>query len=136
MSTIVVPDIGERGLLNKALDNGENLLLKLFTAVSPAIGESTVAGDFTEATFSGATAKTLTSGSWNAASTSTGTSSKTYAAQTFTHGGAAGTGSQTILGYYVVGATSGNLYWCETFDVAKPIAGGDQLTITPRLEAA
>lgn len=124
---IIVPDEGEVILLNKALQTGENGTLKLYTAVSPSLSESTTGANFTEATFTGYAAKTLTSASWGGASTAAGVTSSTYAAQTWTNSGSA----QTILGYYVVGATSGKVLWCEAFSSSQVINAGGTLTVTP-----
>lgn len=131
---VVVPDVGERELLRKmirdALLTDEGYTLRLYTAVAGGLTDATVAGDFTEATFSGYAARALTRAGWNAPVTSTGITSITYATpQDF------GAGSpQTVLGYYVVGAVSGVLLWAEAFPTAKVLVAGDTLRMTPRLE--
>lgn len=136
---LVIPDEGEVQLLTKALKSAltvdEDYSLRLYTAISPALGESTTLADFTQATFTGYAAKTLTRAGWGAPSTSVGTTSSTYAQQTWTHSGSAGS-SQTILGYYVVGVTSGKVLWAETFTTARVIDGGDTLSLTPSFQFA
>ena len=132
--TLVVPDVGERLLLDNALGDStpENLLLKLYTNNFDCV-EGSVHTDFTECAISGYAAKTLTAASWNAASTAAGTTSKTYAQQTFNF-----TGTGNVVGYYVVGATSGLLYWAERLyaGTGQAINNGDALNITPKIEAA
>lgn len=136
---IVVPDVGERYLLNRLLKStnaSNNLTLRLYTAVSGSLGESTVLGDFTEATFPGYSAATLTNSSWGNASTSTGTSSSTYgSAQTFTR---SSTGSnEAVLGYYVEDATATVLVYAEAFAATANMANnGDSITFTPKIELA
>jgi hypothetical protein len=133
---IVVPNVGEVELLDKmikdALSVDENYTLKLYTAVSPAIDESTTAAHFTEADFTGYSTKTLTRANWGAASTSSGTTSSVYAQQSWTNTGS----TQVILGYWVVGATSGVLLWCEAFTAAETLNNGGVLNVTPRFELA
>lgn len=134
---LLVPDVGEVKLLDAALGRvaAENLLLKLYaTNVTPAEGDT--AGSYTEAAGGGYAAKTLTAGSWGAAATSTGTTSSAYAQQTFTFTGALTT-NPAIYGYYVVGATSGVLYWAELLAAPfTPASNGDQVLVTPRIELA
>lgn len=130
---IVLPDEGEVILLNKMLQTGENITMKLFTAVSPAVGESTTAADFTEATFTSYTSKTLTAASWGNAATSSGTTSSSYAQQSWTNTGAS---PQTILGYYYIGATSGKVLGVETFAASRTLNQNDVLNVTPKYELA
>ncbi len=142
---IVIPDCGERYLLDRALkgtNNGNNYTLKLYTAVAGGLGGSTVAGDFTEATFAGYAAKTLTPGAWGAASTSTGTSTSTYGAlQTYTRSSSGAV--ESIAGYYLIDASTGTLILAEEFvdteatPIPSPIANvGDKVELTPALQLA
>ena len=79
---LLVPDVGEVELLKRLLyanAGSENGTLKLYkTNVTPA--ESDTAGTYTEADFTGYSAKTLTSsqsgGTWSVPSTSSGTIEK------------------------------------------------------------
>lgn len=132
---LVVPDVGEVELLDKmlkdALSVDESYTLKLYSAISPALGEASVAGDFTEATFTGYVAKTLTRAGWAGASTAGGTTSTTYAQQSWSP-----TSAQTILGYYVIGATSAVLLWAEAYAASRSLQNGDTHLLTPRMELA
>lgn len=133
---LIVPDLGEQELLDKAIKDAlsvdENYQLRLYTAVSPALGESTVTAHFTQATFTGYAQITLTRASAAAASTAAGVTSTSWAQQSWTNSGSA----QTILGYYVVGATSGVTLWAEEFAASRTLNTGDSLQLTPRLELA
>jgi hypothetical protein len=134
---LLVPDAGEVKLLDAALGrvSAENLTLKLFVNDYTPV-EGSVAGDFTEAAGGGYASKTLTATSWGAASTSSGTTSAAYAQQTFTFTGALTT-NPTIYGYYLVGATSGTIYWAERLTASfTPASNGDAVNVTPRIELA
>jgi hypothetical protein len=69
---------------------------------------------------------------WATPTTTTGTTSSSYAAQTFTSSGS----SQTIYGWYIVGATSGTLIAAEKFATARTLVSPDTITVTPRIELA
>ena len=132
----MVPDEGEVEIAKRALyanAGSENLTLKLYTALSPALSESTIAADFTEATFTGYSAKTLTSSqsgaTWAVPTTSEGITSSTYGTnQSWT-----ASSSQTVLGYYIVGATSNKVYYAEAFAAGKALSSGDIITITVKI---
>lgn len=130
---ISVPDVGENLALEMLVNKtaAQNLVLKLFSSnTTPA--ESDVAGTYTEATFSGYTAITLTGASWGAASGG----SIAYAQQTFTHNG--GGTSNSIYGYFVIQTTSGTLVYSER-DGAAPFTlanNGDNVKITPTITAS
>jgi hypothetical protein len=125
--------------LNDFLTAGENWTLKLFSNnVTPA--ETDTAGTYTEATFTGYSAKTLTrdqnAGHWSTASSVTPTGAwsaeskvaeSTYAQQTWSP-----TTSQTIYGYFYVGSTSGTIRGAEAFSSSKNLVNGDTLNLTPR----
>jgi hypothetical protein len=130
---LLVPDAGEVSLLDMMLsDASPNAqTLRLYSAVSPALSESTVHTDFTEATFTGYTSKTLARATWNGASSSAGTTSKTYPQQSWSP-----TSSQTILGYYVTEAVAGGILWAEEFAAARALVSGDTLNLTPAIELA
>lgn len=135
---LLVPDVGEVALLTDLLDNGENWTLKLYkTDVTPA--ESDTAASYTVADFTDYANKTLTrnvgAGNWGTPATNAGTTSSTYNSgtpQSWTNGGS----SQTIYGYYVVGATSTTLLFAEKFATARTLASSDSLELTPRIELA
>jgi len=136
---LVVPDVGEVELLKRILypAGGENGTLKLYSNnVTPS--ESDTAATYTEATFTGYAAKTLTSSqsaaTWAVPTTSAGTTSSTYGGGTAQSWSP--TSSQTIYGYFIVGATTGILWWAELFATAKNLSSGDTLNLTPRFELA
>lgn len=127
-----VPDVGENialeALVNKTAP--QNLVLKLFTSnTTPA--DTDTAATYTEATFTGYAAITLTGSSWGAASGG----SISYAQQTFTSTAAQAT--QNVYGYYMVQATSGLLVYSERFsDGPYGITNnGDNIKITPTITA-
>lgn len=127
--TLIVCDAGEQLLLDRmfSLSTEENLVLKLYSNNYTPVDDSE-AGDFTEATFTNYVAKTLTNASWDSATTSDGVASVQYGSiQTWTAGS-----SETIYGYYVVGATSGNLYWAERFAQAQALTSGVTLPVRPK----
>jgi len=130
--TLVVPDVGEVQLLDDLLKDsgGEDFTLKLYkTDVTPA--EDDVAGSYTEADFTGYSAKTLTRANWGAAATDGGTTSSSYAQQSWSP-----TSVQTIYGYFVVGAVSTVLQWAEKFAAARSLQSGDTFNLTPKMELA
>jgi hypothetical protein len=119
--SLLVPNEGEVQILGVAINNvaNENLTLKLFkTNVIPT--EASTAASFTEVTAAGYAAIALTKGSWTIATVADVTTA-TYPEQTFTL-----TAASDCYGYYIVGATSGKLYWAENFgtDYAVPTGGG------------
>lgn len=126
------PDVGENLVLAMIVNRTapENLILRLFkNNITPS--DTDVAGTYTEATFPGYAAITLTGASWNAPSGGT----IVYGAQqTFT---CSGTASESVYGYYVTQATSGTLLYSER-DSAAPFAianSGDNIKLTPAIGA-
>jgi hypothetical protein len=127
------PDVGENIAL-EALTNKtapQNLVLRLFSNnITPS--DTDTAGTYTEATFAGYAAITLTGASWGAASAGT----ITYGSQqTFT---LSSTGTvENIYGYYVTQAVSGLLVYSERDGAAPfPITNsGDNIKITPTISA-
>lgn len=127
------PDVGENialeALVNKTAP--QNLSLRLFSNnITPS--DTDTAGTYTEATFAGYAAKTLTGATWNAAAAG----SISYSAeQTFTR---TSTGTpENIYGYYVTQVTSGLLVYSER-DGAAPFAVtniNDAIKITPTITA-
>ena len=59
------------------------------------------------------------------------TPSTTFAQQSWSP-----TSSQTVYGYYVIGATSTILLWAELFASSKNLVNGDTLQLTPKMELA
>lgn len=129
---LLFPNGGENialeALVNKTA--GQNLVLRLFSNnITPA--ETDVAATYTEATFAGYAAITLTGANWN-----TGTGTVTYnAQQTFTR---STTGTvENIYGYYCTQLASGLLVYAER-DAAAPAAitnSGDNIKLTPAITA-
>lgn len=130
---LLVPDVGENLALEMIVNKtaAQNLVLKLFQSnTTPAEGDTAVT--YTEATFSGYAAATLTGASWGAASGGV----IAYAQQTFTHNG--GVTANSIYGYYMVQTTSGTLLLAER-DGAAPFTltnNGDNVKITPSITAS
>lgn len=96
---------------------------------------ASVVGDFTEATFTGYSAKTLTgtlTGTTWATPTGTPATSQYNSAspQSWTATGA----YQTILGYYHVGATTGTFYGAQSFASSVVMSSGQpSMTMVPSL---
>lgn len=118
-------------LVNKATP--ENLVLRLFSSnTTPA--ETDTAGTYTESSFTGYSAITLTGASWGAPSEGAPTSITYGSQQTFTCSGAS---SDTIYGYYMTRATSLDLILAER-DAAAPFSittSGETIKITPAITA-
>jgi hypothetical protein len=134
---LLVPDVGEVELLKRVLypASAENWTLKLYkTNVTPA--ESDTASSYTVADFTGYADKTITNtqsgATWAVPTTSTGTTSSTYGT-TLTW---SPTSSQTVYGYYVVGATSTTLLMAELFSTSKNLSNGDTFNLTFKVELA
>lgn len=126
------PDTGENLVLEMLVNKTapQNLVLKLYSNnVTPAEGDT--AGTYTECTFTGYSAITLTGTSWGAASGG----SIAYAQQTFTCSGA---GSENCYGYFVVQATSGMLVYSERGTGVPFVITtiGDNIKITPTITAS
>lgn len=128
---LMFPNTGENLVLEMIVNKtaAQNLVLKLYSS-NTTPSETDTAGTYTEATFSGYAALTLTGSSWGAAS-----GSIAYAQQTFTHDG--GGVSNSIYGYFVVQATSGILLYAER-DGSAPFTltnVGDNVKLTPTITA-
>lgn len=126
---LLVPDIGERALLDMALSDAspEAQTLELYTAGTPA--EAATVATFTVATFTGYVAKSLVRATWAAAATNAGTTTKDYPQQSWSP-----TSSQTVTGYFVDGATSNDLLWCEDFAAGRALQNGDTLNLDLQIE--
>lgn len=126
------PDAGENLALEMIVNKTapQNLSIKLFkNNITPS--DTDTAGTYTEATFPGYSAITLTGASWNAAASG----SIAYSAeQTYT---CSGVSTDDIYGYYVVQVSSGTLLYSER-DGSAPFAvrvSGDAIKITPTIGA-
>lgn len=130
---LVFPDVGENLALEMITNKTapQNLVLRLYQSnTTPA--EADTAATYTEATFTGYAAITLTGASWGAASAG----SISYAQQTFTSSATQTT--QNIYGYYLTQVTSGTLVYAERFsDAPNAITNnGDNIKITPTITAS
>lgn len=129
---LLVPNNGEGdGLayfLNKSAP--ENLILRLYKSnTTPAENDTTAT--YTEATFTGYVALTLTGASWTVVEGAP--SSASYAQQTFTS--SAGSQSESVYGYYLTRATSGRIAWSERFSDGPYVIvnNGDAIKLTPTI---
>jgi hypothetical protein len=125
-----IPNEGETSILENAFKNTtpEAFTLKLFSN-SATLANSNTAAAFTESAISGYAAKALARASFSAAVPGSPSSISYSAAQTFNF-----TGSGTIYGYFIVGATSGKVYAAETlYPTGQAFASGDSLSITPKI---
>lgn len=130
---IVVPDAGEERMLDLIL--AVNMTMRLYrndatAGLTAAQIEALTESDFTEANFTGYSAKALTGGSWT--STQDDPSTGTYAQQTWTRS-ATGT-AQTIYGYSMHRTSDNALMWFEDF--TGPITvdtSGDTIVVTPTI---
>lgn len=121
-------DIALAALVNKTAP--QNLVLRLYqNNITP--GETDTAGTYTEATFTGYSAITLTGATW----TSTPGVNISYPQQTFTS--SANQATQNIYGYYLTQVSSGLLVYAERFsDAPNPITNNnDQILVTPTISA-
>jgi hypothetical protein len=131
----VVPNVAEADLLSIMLGKlaQESMILKLYSNdLTPSYG--TVIGDLTELSVTGYAGITLAPAAWTVtASSPSGPATAQAAQQTF-----AITAAATSYGYYVVGATSGKLYWVERFTDGPYVldSAGGQIKITPLIQGA
>lgn len=131
--TLLVPNDGESNLLGRALGKESqeaSLTLKLYKSTNTP-SETDTAATYTEADFTGYSAKTLANASWTI--TPGAPTDAAYAQQTFTS--TADQSSQDVYGYYVIGTTSTEIYWAELFtDGPYAIANnGDSIAVTPHI---
>ena len=110
----------------------ENLVLRLFkNDITPA--EADVVGGYTEATFTGYAAVTLTGASWTITPGSIPQAS--YAEQAFTS--SADQTAQIIYGYYITRATAADLVAAERFTTPPTIQfNGDSIELTPVIKVS
>ena len=127
---LLLPNNGEGDALAAIVGKtaAENLVLRLYSSnTTPA--ETDTTATYTEATFTGYAAITLTAASWTV--TEGAPSNASYAQQTFTSSAAQAT--QNIYGYHFTRVTSGRIAWAERFPAGPyPIANnGDNIKVTP-----
>jgi hypothetical protein len=134
---LLVPDVGEAALLRMMLKDAapEAMVLKLYkNDHDPA--EDDDAGDYTEADLAGYAAQNLVRATWGDPATVAGVTTATYPQVTF-----AFTGNGKVVGYFLVGATSGVLLWAERLfgpsdypAAGQQFGGGDSLKFSPRIQ--
>lgn len=127
-----VPTVGSNVILELIVNKtaAQNLVAKLYkNNITPA--DTDTAGTYTEATFGGYAAITLTGASWGTASAE----SIAYGSQqTWTCNAVA---TDDIYGYYIIQTTSGILMWSER-DASAPFPvrnSGDAIKLTPTITA-
>lgn len=112
---IIYPSSGEVALLNRmikeALFTDEGYRLKLYTNVI-TLGPATVAGDFVEATFGSYAYASLSRAGFSSASIVSGKAVINYSSPV---SWTCSSGTEVVRGYWVIGATSGTLLFCEAF---------------------
>lgn len=128
---LIIPNEGELELLDKmlkvALLVDEDYLLKLYKNNYTPDANST-ASSFTEADFTGYSAKTLIRANWNTSTTVSGKASTSYPQQSWT----CGVSTNNVYGYYVLGADSGIVLWAERFTNTKTLEENDIINLTLR----
>lgn len=128
---LLLPNNGEGDALAAIVGKAaaENLVLRLYTSdTTPA--ETDTTATYTEATFTGYAAITLTASSWTV--TEGAPSNAAYPQQTFTS--SADQSPQSVYGYYFTRVTSGRLAWAERFPSGPYVIAnnGDNVKVTPK----
>lgn len=129
---LLVPNHGEGDMLNALIAKAaaENLVLRLYTSnTTPA--EADTAATYTEATFTGYAALTLTAANW--VITEGAPSNAAYPQVTFTS--SAGAQSQSVYGYFLTRVTSGRIAWAERFTDGPYVIvnNGDAIKVTAQI---
>lgn len=127
---LLTPNNGEGDMLTAIVAKAaaENLVLHLFqNNITPA--ETDTAATYTEATFTGYAALTLTAASWVV--TEGAPSNAVYPQVTFTS--SAGSQNQNVYGYYLTRAISGRIAWAERFADGpyNIVNNGDAVKVSP-----
>ena len=128
---LVVPNEGEIELLKKCLINTtdtEDFLLRLYKN-NYAPDENTTLTSFTEANFTNYAEKTITRGDWT--NPPTMDPMNKAQCQVSIQSWTCGLTGNTVYGYYIVGSVSNKILWAEQFNVARVLADGDILNVTP-----
>jgi len=136
--TLVIPNEGEVATLENNWKNTtpESFLLKLYSNNYDCVNSSTSAS-FTEvANGNGYTTggKALSRASFSSAVGGSPSSIQYSAGQVWSWTGAI----PAVVGYYIVGATSGKVYHAERLyaGAGQAFANGDSLTVTPKITYA
>lgn len=127
--SITVPNGGEAIALDAITGKtaATGWTLRLYTAITPALGSGTIAAHLTEAAGGGYAAIALTAANW--VTTPGAPTSTAYAKQTFTFTGTL-TANATVLGYYITRA-DGSLVFAEALTAFQPANNGDTIDVTP-----
>ena len=129
---LVAPNVGVQEILRRALNYSAtgNVVLRLYSS-NTTPGETDTTATYTEATFTGYSAITLTGASWTV--TNADPSVASYAEQTFTS--SAGSQNQAIYGYYVTNAAGTVLMRAERFTDGPYtiVNNGDAIKVTPQI---
>lgn len=129
---LVAPNVGVQEILRRALNYSAtgNVVLRLYSS-NTTPGETDTTATYTEATFTGYSAITLTGASWTVTNADPAVAS--YAEQTFTS--SAGSQNQAIYGYYVTNAAGTVLMWAERFTDGPYtiVNNGDAIKVTPQI---
>jgi hypothetical protein len=132
--TLVTPDVGEVEILECAFKDAspEALNLKLYSNNYDPV-KGSVAGNFTELSGGGYAQKALTRAGWSSAVPGSPSSISYATQQTFSF-----TGAVNVVGYYLVGAVSGNVYWAERLyaGAGQPLGDGEAVAFTPKITFA
>jgi hypothetical protein len=128
---LLLPNNGEGDALAAIVGKAaaENLVLRLYTNdITPS--ETDTTATYTEATFTGYAAITLTASSWTVTEGAPGNAA--YPQQTFTS--SADQAPQSVYGYYFTRVTSGRLAWAERFPSGPYVIAnnGDNVKVTPK----
>ena len=134
--TLIVVDQAEKHFIDLVLAVGYTLRLyknNVTAGLTQAQKDALTESSFTEATFTGYAARTLTGGSWT---TGTGNpATGTYAQQSFAS--SADQSAQAIYGYYVTRTLDGKLEWFEPFTSPVTVQfNGDMILVTPAITLA
>ena len=130
---LLIPNNGEGDMADAfvAKTTATALILRLYTNnITPS--ETDTAATYTETTFTGYSAITLTGANWT---TTEGAPTQTvYAQQTFTS--SAGSQSVSVYGLFMTRTTSGRIALAERFTDGpySIVNNGDQIRITPQIQ--
>ena len=129
---LLIPNNGEGDMADAfvAKTPATALILRLYTNnITPS--ETDTAATYTETTFTGYSAITLTGASWT--TTEGAPTQAAYAQQTFTS--SAGSQSVSIYGLFMTRTTSGRIALAERFTDGpySIVNNGDQIRITPQI---
>ena len=127
---LVHPNVGAQEALSRWLNKSAtgDVKLKLYQS-NTTPGETDTVATYTQATFTGYAAITLTGASWTV--TNADPASASYAQQSFTS--SAGAQNQNVYGYFVTNSADTVLLWAERFTDGpyNVVNNGDVVKVTP-----